>query len=149
LVNNAGIVRDRLLLRMRDEDWDDVLATNLRGTFLCTRAVLHGMVRQRFGRIVSIGSVAGVVGNAGQANYSAAKAGLIGFTRAVAREIASRDITVNVVAPGFITTEIWEGVSDEAKQRFLAAVPQGRPGTPEDVAHVVAFLVGPEAGYIT
>jgi len=149
LINNAGIVRDRLVLRMRDEDWDEVLATNLRGAFLCTRAVMHGMVRQRFGRIVSIGSVAGVVGNAGQANYSAAKAGLIGFTRAIAREVASRDITANVVAPGFISTEIWDGVSEEAKQKFLAAVPQARAGAPEEVASAVAFLVGPGAGYIT
>ena len=149
LVNNAGIVRDGLLLRMTEDDWDTVLATNLRGAFLCTKAVLRGMVRQRSGRIIAISSVAGVVGNAGQANYAAAKAGLIGFTRSVAREVASRGITANVVAPGFIQTDIWAGVSPEAQEKFLGQVPLGRPGSPEDVAGVVAFLASDQAGYIT
>jgi 3-oxoacyl-[acyl-carrier protein] reductase len=149
LVNNAGIVRDGLLLRMKDEAWDEVLATNLRGAFLCTRAVLHGMIRQRSGRIISIGSISGVIGNAGQANYAAAKAGLIGFTRSVAREVASRSITANVVAPGMIETEIWAGVSDDARQKLLSAVPLGRTGTSEEVAAVVAFLASDAAAYLT
>lgn len=149
LVNNAGIARDQLLLRMSDEDWDAVVNTNLRGAFLCTRAVLRGMVRQRYGRIISISSVSGVVGNAGQANYAAAKAGLIGFTRSVAREVASRSITANVVAPGYIETDMWAGASEVVKQRFLSVVPVGRPGSPEEVAAVVAFLASEGAGYIT
>ena len=149
LVNNAGIARDRLLLRMQDADWDAVLNTNLRGAFLCTRAVLRGMVRQRSGRIISISSVSGIAGNAGQSNYAAAKAGLIGFTRSVAREVASRSITANVVAPGYIETEIWTDVSQEAKDRFLSMVPLGRPGRPEEVAATVAFLASDAAAYIT
>jgi len=149
LVNNAGLARDRLLLRMRDEDWDDVVNTDLRGAFLCTRAALRGMVRQRWGRIVNISSIAGITGNAGQANYAAAKAGLIGFTRSVAREIASRTITANVVAPGYIETEMWEDVSEEAKARFLSLVPLGRPGTGAEVAALVAFLASERAAYIT
>jgi 3-oxoacyl-[acyl-carrier protein] reductase len=149
LVNNAGIVRDGLLLRMSEDDWDAVLATNLRGAFLCTKAVLRGMVRQRSGRIIAISSVAGVMGNAGQANYAAAKAGLIGFTRSVAREVASRAITANVVAPGFIETDIWAAVSQEAREKFLGLVPLGRPGSAEEVAGVVAFLASDRAAYIT
>ena len=149
LVNNAGITRDRLLLRMQEADWDAVMNTNLRGAFLCTRAVLRGMVRQRSGRIINISSVSGIVGNAGQANYAAAKAGLIGFTRSVAREVASRSITANIVAPGLIDTDIWSGVPDAAKERFLKAIPLERPGKPEEVAAVVAFLASDEAGYIT
>ena len=149
LVNNAGIVRDGLLLRMSEDDWDAVLATNLRGAFLCTKAVLRGMVRQRSGRIVAISSVAGVMGNAGQANYAAAKAGLIGFTRSVAREVASRGITANVVAPGFIETDIWTAVSQEAREKFLGLVPLGRPGSAEEVAGLVAFLASELAAYIT
>jgi len=149
LVNNAGIARDRLLLRMQDADWDAVLNTNLRGAFLCTRAVLRGMVRQRSGRIINIGSVSGIAGNAGQSNYAAAKAGLIGFTRSVAREVASRSITANVVAPGYIETEIWTEVSQEAKDRFLSMVPLGRAGRPEEVAATVAFLASDAAAYIT
>src|SRR5581483_10214343 len=149
LVNNAGITRDRLLLRMKDEDWDDVLGTNLRGAFLCSRAVLRGMVRNRHGRIVNISSVSGITGNAGQANYSAAKDGLIGLTRAIAREVASREITANVVAPGYIETDMWEGVGEEAKSRFLSMVPLGRPGQPEEVASLVAFLASDRAAYIT
>jgi len=149
LVNNAGITRDKLILRMTDDDWDAVLNTNLRGAFLCTRAVLRGMVRQRWGRIINISSVSGIVGNAGQANYTAAKAGLIGLTRSIAREVASRTITANVVAPGFITTEIWSGVSEEAKASFLGAIPLGRAGSPDEVAGVVAFLASERAAYIT
>jgi len=149
LVNNAGIVRDRLVLRMDESDWDAVLATNLRGAFLCTKAVLRGMVRQRSGRIIAISSVAGVIGNAGQANYAAAKAGLIGFTRSVAREVASRAITANIVAPGFIETDIWAEVAQDARDKFLSLVPLGRTGTPEEVASVVAFLASDQAAYIT
>jgi len=149
LVNNAGLTRDRLLLRMRDEDWDDVLSADLRGPFLCTRAALRGMIRQRWGRIVNISSVSGIAGNPGQANYSAAKAGLIGFTRSVAREVASRTITANVVAPGYIETDMWRDVSEEAQQRFLGMVPLGRSGRVEEVASVVAFLASEGASYIT
>lgn len=149
LVNNAGITRDRLLLRMSDADWEEVLQVDLRGAFLCTRAALRGMIRQRRGRIISISSVAGVMGNVGQANYAAAKAGLIGFTRSVAREVASRSITANVVAPGYIGTDMWGEVPAEAKERFLALIPLGRPGAPEEVAAVVAFLASDQASYIT
>lgn len=149
LVNNAGITRDRLLLRMRDEDWDVVLNADLRGAFLCTRAVLRGMVRQRWGRIISVSSVSGIVGNPGQANYAAAKAGLIGFTRSVAREVASRSITANVVAPGYIDTAMWSDVAEDAKRRFLGMVPLGRPGTADEVAALVAFLATEPAAYIT
>ncbi len=149
LVNNAGITRDKLVLRMTDDDWDTVMDTNLRGAFLCSRAVLRGMVRQRWGRIINISSVSGLAGNAGQANYAAAKAGLIGLTRTIAREVASRAITANVVAPGFITTEIWNGVSEEARMTFLSNVPLGRPGAPEEVAGVVAFLASERSAYIT
>ena len=149
LVNNAGITRDRLLLRMRDDDWDDVINANLRGAFLCTRGVLRGMVHQRWGRIINVSSVAGIAGNPGQANYSAAKAGLIGLTRSVAREVATRAITANVVAPGYIDTEMWGGVTDEAKQRFLGLVPLGRVGAAAEVAALVAFLASEQAGYIT
>jgi len=149
LVNNAGITRDTLLLRMRDEDWTDVLATNLTGAYLCTRAVLRDMVRQRYGRIVNITSVSGLVGNAGQANYAAAKAGLIGLTRATAREVASRGITVNAVAPGYIATDMWETVPESARKKVLELIPMERPGDPTDVAELVAFLVSDAAAYIT
>jgi 3-oxoacyl-[acyl-carrier protein] reductase len=149
LINNAGVTRDRLLMRMSDEDWDVVLQTNLRGAFLCTRAVLRGMIRQRSGRIISISSVSGIVGNAGQANYAAAKAGLIGFTRSIAREVASRGITANVVAPGYIDTDMWNDVAPAARDHFLGLVPLGHPGSPDDVASAVAFLVSDRAGYIT
>ncbi len=149
LVNNAGITRDRLLLRMKDDDWDDVIGADLRGPFLCTRAVLRGMVRNRSGRIICIGSISGIAGNAGQANYAAAKAGLIGFTRSVAREVASRGITANVVAPGYIETEMWATVAAEARRRFLDMVPLARPGQPDEVASVVSFLASDRASYIT
>jgi 3-oxoacyl-[acyl-carrier protein] reductase len=149
LVNNAGITRDNLLLRMSEEEWDAVLDTNLKGTFLVTKAVVRGMLRQRSGRIVNITSVSGIMGNAGQANYSASKAGLIGFTRAVAREVASRGITVNAVAPGFIDTDIWATVPEQARQTILGAIPLGAAGTPEDVAEAVAFLASDAARYVT
>lgn len=149
LVNNAGITRDTLLLRMDEDAWDQVIATNLKSTYLVTRAALRGMVRQRYGRIVNMSSASGIIGNAGQANYAASKAGIIGFTRSIAREVASRGITVNAVAPGMILTEIWEGVPEEAKQQALAAIPAQRPGQPEDVAEAVAFLASDAAAYIT
>lgn len=149
LVNNAGIARDNLLLRMRDEEWQEVLDVNLKGTFLCTRAVLRGMVRQRYGRIVNVTSVAGLVGNAGQANYSTSKAGIIGFTKSVAREVASRNITVNAVAPGFVETDMTAGLADNVRDRALAQIPVGRFGNPEEVAGAVAFLLSDYAAYIT
>lgn len=149
LVNNAGITRDGLLLRMSDEDWDAVLATNLTGAFHTTRAALRPMLRKRQGRIINITSVVGLTGNAGQGNYAAAKAGLIGFTKSVAREVASRSITVNAVAPGYIVTEMTDKLPDETKTKIAEQIPLGRLGTPEDVAGVVAFLASPAAAYIT
>ncbi|HEY3117010.1 MAG TPA: 3-oxoacyl-[acyl-carrier-protein] reductase [Chloroflexota bacterium] len=149
LVNNAGIVRDRLLLRMSDDDWDEVLRINLRGAFLCTRAALRPMIRQRGGRIITISSVVGTLGNAGQANYAAAKAGLVGFTRSVAREVASRAITANLVAPGYIETDMMTGVSEEMRARILSLIPLARTGQPQEVAALVCFLASDQAGYIT
>jgi 3-oxoacyl-[acyl-carrier protein] reductase len=149
LVNNAGITRDTLLMRMSEDDWDAVLDTNLKSAFLVTRAVMRPMLRQRHGRIVNITSISGVIGNAGQANYSASKAGLIGFTRSTAREVASRNITCNAVAAGVIETEIWRGVPESAIESLLQMIPAGRKGTPEDVAEAVAFLASDAAGYIT
>jgi 3-oxoacyl-(acyl-carrier-protein) reductase len=149
LVNNAGITRDGLLLRMSEEDWDAVMQANLRGTFLCTRAAAKTMLKQRTGRIVNITSVMGQVGNPGQANYSASKAGIIGFTRTVARELGSRGITVNAVAPGFIETQMTENFSEEARQGILTKIPAGRLGSPEDVGAAVAFLASDAASYIT
>ncbi len=149
LVNNAGITRDRLLLRMSDENWDGVLNINLRGAFLCTRAVVRYMVRQRWGRIINIASVIGLMGNVGQANYAAAKAGLLGLTKTAAREIATRGVTVNAVAPGFIQTRLTERLGEEVKQRILQQIPLGSFGLPEDVAHTVLFLASEEARYIT
>ena len=149
LVNNAGITRDSLLLRMTEEDWDGVLTTNLKGVFLCSKAAIRPMLRQRSGRIVSITSVVGLVGNAGQANYAAAKAGLVGFTKSLAKEVGSRGITVNAVAPGFIETRMTENLTDELKQGLLKQTPLGRFGAPEDVASAVAFLASPDAGFIT
>ena len=149
LVNNAGITRDNLLLRMSEEEWDEVLDTNLKGAFLVTKAVVRGMLRQRSGRIINITSVSGVIGNAGQANYSASKAGMIGFTRAVAREVASRGTTVNAIAPGFIETDIWSETSDQAKQALLGMIPLGAAGQPDDVAEAVAFLASDAARYVT
>jgi 3-oxoacyl-[acyl-carrier protein] reductase len=149
LVNNAGIARDQLLLRMTEEEWDRVLAVDLKSVFLCTRAVLKYMVKERRGRIISIASIVGIVGNAGQANYAAAKAGIIGFTRTVAKEVASRGITVNAVAPGFIDTEMTQGLKAEWKEELKKRIPLGRLGSPQDVAEAVAFLASDAAGYIT
>ena len=149
LVNNAGVTRDNLMLRMKPEEWDAVLATNLTGAFHCTRAALRPMVKQRYGRIVNVTSVVGLTGNAGQANYAASKAGLIGFTKAVAREVASRSITVNAVAPGFIETDMTAAMTAEARESMSGGIPLGRLGQPDDVAGVVAFLLSDAAAYIT
>ena len=149
LVNNAGIARDTLLMKMSSTDWDQVLATNLKGAFLCTQAVVRHMMRQRWGRIINIASVVGLIGNSGQANYAAAKAGLIGLTKSTAREVAARGITANAVAPGFIDTEMTRKLSDNAKQEFLRQIPLGYAGLPKDVADAVAFLASEEARYIT
>jgi 3-oxoacyl-[acyl-carrier protein] reductase len=149
LVNNAGLTRDALLLRMRDQDFGDVLEVNLLAAFRCTREALRGMLRRRWGRVISISSVVGLVGNAGQANYAASKAGLIGLTLSVAREVAQRGITANVVAPGYIPSKLTDAMSEEAKQATLSGIPAGRLGTPEEVAAAVRFLASDEAGYIT
>lgn len=149
LVNNAGITRDTLLLRMKEADWDEVIATNLKGVFLCTKAVSKGMLKQRSGVIVNISSVVGLSGNAGQANYAAAKAGIIGFTKSVAREFASRGIRVNAVAPGYIFTDMTGTLPEGTQNDILRGIPLGRIGRPEDVAKVVRFLVSPEASYMT
>ena len=149
LVNNAGITRDHLLIRMSDDDWDKVIAVNLRSVFLCTRAVLKYMTRQRWGRIISMSSVVGIAGNAGQANYAAAKAGIIGFTKTVAKEVASRGITVNAIAPGFIETQMTQSLAEAWKEEIRKRIPLGYLGTPQDVAEAVAFLASEEARYIT
>ncbi len=149
LVNNAGVTRDGLLLRMKDEDWDTVLSINLTGPFNCTRAALKVMSKARYGRIVNIASIVGQIGNAGQANYSASKAGLIGFTKTVAREFAARNITCNAVAPGFIETAMTEALSDRVRDELTSRIPLNRLGTPEDVAEAVAFLASDAASYIT
>ena len=149
LINNAGITRDTLLMRMTEEDWDTVLRVNLKSVFNCTQAVVRSMIKQREGRIVNISSVVGQIGNAGQTNYSASKAGIIGFTKSVAREVAARGITVNGVAPGFIDTEMTAVLSDRVKENFLGQIPLGRMGKPEDVAETVYWLCSDVAGYIT
>jgi len=149
LVNNAGIARDQLVLRMSEEDWDKVLDVDLKSVFLCTKAVLRHMVKQRWGRIISIASVVGIVGNPGQANYASAKAGIIGFTRTVAKEVASHSITVNAIAPGFIDTEMTQRLKEEWKQEIKRLIPLGCFGSPRDVAEAVAFLASEEARYIT
>jgi 3-oxoacyl-[acyl-carrier protein] reductase len=149
LVNNAGITRDTLIMRMSEADWDTVLDTNLKSAFLVTKAALRPMLRQRGGRIINITSISGVIGNAGQANYSASKAGLIGLTRSTAREVASRNITCNAVAAGVIETDIWQGVPDAAIEALMQMVPAGRKGSPDDVAAAVAFLASDAASYIT
>jgi 3-oxoacyl-[acyl-carrier protein] reductase len=149
LVNNAGITRDTLIMRMTEDDWDAVINTNLKSAFLVTKAVLRPMLRQRAGRIVNVASISGVMGNAGQANYSASKAGMLGLTRSTAREVASRNITCNAVAAGVIDTEIWQGVPQAAIDELVRMIPVGRKGTPEDVAEAVAFLASDGAAYIT
>jgi 3-oxoacyl-[acyl-carrier protein] reductase len=149
LVNNAGITRDTLLLRMKEDDFDAVLDTNLRGVFLCVKAALRPMTKAKGGRIINITSVVGLMGNAGQANYAAAKAGLIGFTKSVAREMASRNITVNAVAPGYIETELTDVLGEQVRSAILENVPLGRLGQPEDIAHMVCFLASDAASYIT
>jgi 3-oxoacyl-[acyl-carrier protein] reductase len=149
LVNNAGITRDALAMRMKDDDWDAVVDTNLKAVFRMSRAVMRPMMKQRFGRIISITSVVGANGNAGQANYAAAKAGVAGMTRALARELGSRGITVNCVAPGFIATDMTDALADGQKQALMAQIPLGRLGAVSDIAHAVAFLASPDAGYIT
>ncbi|MBC9129853.1 3-oxoacyl-ACP reductase FabG [Frischella sp. Ac48] len=149
LVNNAGITRDNLLMRMKDEEWQDILDTNLTSVFRLSKALMRTMMKKRYGRIVTIGSVVGTMGNAGQANYSAAKAGLIGFSKSLAREVASRGITVNVVAPGFIETDMTRALNDEQRTAILSQVPANRLGDPKEIANAVAFLVSDEASYIT
>jgi 3-oxoacyl-[acyl-carrier protein] reductase len=149
LVNNAGVTRDGLSIRMSVDDWDTVINTNLKGAFNLVQAVERAMIKQRSGRIINISSVVGMIGNAGQTNYAASKAGLIGFTKSLARELASRNITVNAVAPGFIATHMTAGLTDEIKKKLEAQIPLGKTGQPEDVASAVAFLASAEAGYIT
>jgi 3-oxoacyl-[acyl-carrier protein] reductase len=149
LVNNAGITRDTLLMRMKNEDWDAIMDTNLKSAFRMSKACLRGMMKARYGRIVNISSIVGITGNAGQANYAAAKAGMIGFSRSMAQEVASRNITVNVVAPGFIKSDMTDGLSEDQKQTLMQKIPMARLGVPEDIAGAVAFLVSPYADYIT
>lgn len=149
LVNNAGITRDNLLMRMKDDEWDSILETNLTSIFRLSKACLRGMMKAKWGRIVTIGSVVGTMGNAGQANYSAAKAGLIGFSKSLAREVGSRGITVNVVAPGFIDTDMTKALNDEQRQAMFDQIPMARLGQPEEIANAVGFLTSDQAGYIT
>jgi 3-oxoacyl-[acyl-carrier protein] reductase len=149
LVNNAGVTRDQLLIRMSDDDWDKVITVDLKSVFLCTRAALRHMIRQRSGRVISISSIVGIIGNAGQANYASAKAGIIGFTKAIAKEVASRNITVNAIAPGFIDTAMTQQLPEERRQEMASKIPAGVLGTPRDVAEAVAFFASNEARYIT
>ncbi len=149
LVNNAGITRDNLLMRMKEEEWDAVIDTNLKGVFLCTKAVTRPMMKQRSGRIINISSIVGVSGNPGQANYVAAKAGVIGLTKTAAKELASRGITVNAIAPGFITTDMTDQLNDELKDEMLKQIPLGKLGNPEDIAKTVVFLASDDSGYMT
>lgn len=149
LVNNAGITRDTLIMMMSEQDWDNVLTTNLKSTFNCAKAAVRQMMRKRYGRIINITSVAGQMGNAGQTNYSASKAGQIGFTKALAREVAGRNITVNAIAAGYIETDIWANVPEEARQALLSLIPLGRKGEPQEIAYAVAFLASEQAAYIT
>jgi 3-oxoacyl-[acyl-carrier protein] reductase len=149
LINNAGITRDTLLMRMKEEDWDRVIAVNLKGVFNCTQAVIRSMVKNKSGKIVNVASVVGVTGNPGQTNYAASKAGIIGFTKSVAKEVASRGIQVNAVAPGFIETEMTAVLSDQVREEFLKSIPMGRSGRPEEVAELVGYLVSSASDYIT
>ncbi|MBM7654009.1 3-oxoacyl-[acyl-carrier-protein] reductase [Neobacillus cucumis] len=149
LINNAGITRDNLLMRMKEEEWDDVINTNLKGVFLCTKAVTRQMMKQRAGRIINIASVVGVSGNPGQVNYVAAKAGVIGMTKTTAKELASRNITVNAIAPGFITTDMTDKLSEEVKAEMLKQIPLARLGEPKDIAKITAFIASDDASYIT
>ncbi len=149
LVNNAGITRDGLLLRMSEKDWDDVLRINLRGAFLCSKAAVRVMAKQRAGRIISVASVIGLIGNAGQANYAASKAGLCGFTKSLAREVAGRGVTANAIAPGFISTAMTDVLPDEVKEQYLGQIPLRRMGEPEEVADLIGFLASDAAGYVT
>lgn len=149
LVNNAGIIDDTLIMRMSDDQWRRIIETNLDGTFYCSRAVVRGMVKQRWGRIINIGSIVGTHGNAGQTNYSASKAGIEGFTKALAKELANRSVTVNVVAPGYITTETVEILGEKFKERILGMIPMGYLGDPDDIGHMVAYLASDKARYIT
>ncbi|MDP7555612.1 MAG: 3-oxoacyl-ACP reductase FabG, partial [Nitrospinota bacterium] len=149
LINNAGVTRDTLMVRMKEEDWDFVLKVNLTGTFNCSKAAAKYMMKQRKGRIVNIASIVGVMGNAGQANYSASKAGIIGLTKTSARELASRNITVNAVAPGFIDTEMTRSLNENIKQQLKEQIPMGKLGRPEDIANCIKFLVSDDASYIT
>jgi len=149
LVNNAGVTRDNLLLRMKDEEWDAIMATNLKPAFRLAKAVMRGMMKARHGRIIQIGSVVGSSGNPGQANYAAAKAALLGFTKSLAQEVGSRNITVNCVAPGFIDTDMTKALPDAARETLLSRIPLGRLGTPDDIAHAVSYLAGPGGAYVT
>jgi len=149
LVNNAGITRDNLLIRLDEQSWDSVMAVNLKGAFLCIKAAARGMMKKRYGRIINMASIVGIIGNAGQANYSASKAGLIALTKSAAKELASRGITVNAIAPGFIKTDMTESLPDEAKEAFLNNIPLKRAGTPDDIAGLVTFLISDSASYIT
>lgn len=149
LVNNAGITKDNLIIRMKMSEWDNVIDTNLKGTYLCTKAVARGMMKRRYGKIINIASVVGIIGNLGQSNYSASKAGVIGFTKAIAKELASRNINVNAVAPGFIQTDMTEILNDDIKDSLVKNIPMGRIGSPEDIANIVMFLASEKADYIT
>jgi 3-oxoacyl-[acyl-carrier protein] reductase len=149
LVNNAGIAKDNLLLRMDERDWDNVLLINLKGAFNCTKTVLRPMLKARWGRIINIASIVGLMGNAGQSNYAASKAGLIGFTKSIAKEVASRSITVNAIAPGFIQTSMTDALTKEVKDEYMASIPLGRFGLPEDIAKVATFIASEDASYIT
>lgn len=149
LINNAGITRDGLFIGMKEKDWDEVININLKGAFLCTKAVIRGMIKQKYGKIVNISSVVGVIGNPGQANYSASKAGIIGFTKSIAKEVASRNITVNAIAPGFIETDMTKKLPESIKESMIETVPMKKYGRPEDVANLAIFLSSDKAGYIT